>query len=269
VSLSSIVREVKRAQTIVSQPYRQWLGQHLDDPLPDWVIERINEQLRAKQRDRRYGFSASSGGQCLRRRELSYLGVSPSLRSSPDARLLNIFHDGRWRHLRWQASLLAAGVIDDIEVVLDWPNMRHRGTMDGAGVVRSNHPFPEWRNKTFGLELKGMNTWHYDKQVRVRDDQMDAHKAQVTEYFLSSGYDLFVFLYEDKKTGGWNEWVVTPDLQMIRDASHNLVTMNADIDSKQLRPMLPSCEIRKGPNWTGCPFGGSHGPCERAGDWPG
>lgn len=268
MSLGQIIREVKAANTIVSGPYRQWLGQHIDDPLPDWVIERVSEQLGARQRDRRASFSASSGGQCLRRRELVFLGVQGNLKNAPDARLLNIFHDGRWRHLRWQSSLLAAGVIDDIEVVLDWPNMRHRGTMDGAGTVRADHPFEEWRGLRFGLELKGMNKWHFDKQVRVRDTQMDAHKGQVTEYFLSSGYDLFVFLYEDKATGAWKEWVVVPDAQMIRDARHELELMNKDIDDKKLRPMLPSCRIRKGDNWQRCPFAGPHGPCERANSWP-
>lgn len=268
MSIGSIVREVKAANTIVSGPYRAWLGQRLDDPLPEWVIERVAEQLRSKQRDRRASFSASSGGQCLRRRELAFLGVKPNMARSPDARLLNIFHDGRWRHLRWQASLLASEVITDIEVPLTWPNMRHRGTVDGAGTVRDDHPFPEWRGKTFGLELKGMNSWHYNQYVNRRDTQMETHQGQVDEYFLSSGWDLFVFLYEDKATGGWKEWVVEPDAAKLRDTRHNLVVMNQDIDRKKLRPMLPSCNIRKGPNWDGCPYAGAHGPCERAGEWP-
>lgn len=268
MSLSAMIREVRRANTIVSQPYREWLGQHLDDPFPEWVIDLVYEQLAAKQRDRRASFSASSAGQCLRRRELAFLGVSVPAARKPDARLLNIFHDGRWRHLRWQASLLAAGIITHIEFPLPWPEMRHRGTMDGVGVVRDTHPFPEWRGKTFGLELKGMNKWHFNKQVNVRDDQMDAHKSQVAEYFLSSGLDLFVFLYEDKATGGWKEWVVSPDPQLIRDARYELKAMNERIDRQKLHQMLPSCKIRKGERWERCPYAGAHGPCERAGSWP-
>lgn len=268
MSLGALVREVKAANTIVSGPYRKWLGAHADDAFPDWVIERIVEQLGTKSRDRRASFSASSGGQCMRRRELAFLGVPENLKRAPDAHLLNIFQDGKWRHLRWQASLLAAGVLTDIEIPLTWPNMRHRGTVDGCGIVRDDHPFPEWRGKTFGLELKGMNKWHYDKQVRVRDDQMDAHKGQVDEYFLSSGWDLFVFLYEDKATNNWKEWVISPDPQRIRDARVDLTTMNEDLDRKVLRPMLSSCNIRMGTNWSSCPFAGDHGPCELARDWP-
>jgi hypothetical protein len=268
MSLGAVMREVKRGKTIVSEPYREWLSKHIDDPLPQWVLDKVAEQLGAKQRDRRNSFSASSAGQCLRRRELQFLGVPPNLGRLPDARLLNIFHDGRWRHLRWQASLLASGVLTDIEVPLRWPAMRHRGTMDGEGVVRDDHPFAHWRGKTFGFELKGMNKWHYDKFVNRKNTQMDSHKGQVAEYFLSGGHDLFVFLYEDKATGGWQEWVVEPDPLQIRDANHDLVVMNQDIDAGKLRPMLPSCRIRRGPNWDGCPYAGAHGPCERAGEWP-
>jgi hypothetical protein len=267
-SLSTMVREVKAANTIVSGPYREWLGKHADEPMPEWVIEKIAMQLRTKPRDRSASFSASSGGQCLRRRELAFLGVRPAINRSPDSTLRNIFQDGKWRHLRWQASCLAAGIFTDIEVPLVWPNMRHRGTVDGVGLVPDSHPFPEWRGKTFGVELKGMNRWHYDRFVRLRDTQKDEHKGQVDEYFLSSGWDLFVFLYEDKATGQFKEWVVAPERRRLRDAKHDLELMNKDIDNKQLRPMLPSCQIRQGDNWKGCPFAGAHGPCERIGDWP-
>lgn len=267
-SLNAVVREVKAANTIVSGPYREWLGKHGDEAFPDWVVDRIAEQLRTKPRERKASFSASSGGQCMRRRELAFLGVPTNLRQAPSPTLLNIFQDGKWRHLRWQASCLAAGIFTDIEFPLSWPNLRHRGTVDGVGVVPETHPFPEWRGKTFGVELKGMNRWYYDRYVRLRDAQKEEHQGQVAEYFLSSGWDLFVYLYEDKATGNWKEWVVGPDLEKLRDARYELELMNNDINTGKLRPMLPSCNIRKGTAWDGCPYAGPHGPCERAGAWP-
>jgi len=267
MSYASLIREVKRGDTIVSMRYRQWLVQHGDDPLPDWVIGRIFKQMLATPRVRNGTFSASSSSQCLRRQELAFLGVQPEFGMAPDARLMNVFNDGKWRHLRWQANLLAAGILDRIEVGLPWPRMRAMGTIDGAGFVPADHPRVSWRNKEFGWELKGVNPFDF-KKTADKDKQKDEHLAQVHRYFVQGGFDLYCILYEDKATNTWKEWVIEPDPVLIAEAELEIQELNNAINNNQLHPMLPSCRARMGKVWEQCPYTRSNGVCENAGDWP-
>ncbi|WP_155373755.1 hypothetical protein [Catellatospora vulcania] len=106
---------------------------------------------------------------------------------------MNIFNDGKWRHLRLQANMLAAGLINDIEVSLPWPNMRSMGTADASGIVPDDHPNPLFRGKTFGVELKGVNMFQYSKYIK-EDTQLARHKSQFYRYILSAGWDLYIVL---------------------------------------------------------------------------
>jgi hypothetical protein len=267
MSYASIIKEVKRQDSIISMRYRQWLAQHGDDPLPDWVIERISEQLGTKQRDRTNSFSASSAGQCLRRQELQFLGIPPEFGMTPNAQLLNVFNDGRWRHLRWQANLLAAGILDRIEVPVPWTRMRAKGSIDGAGWTPSDQPRVAWRNKEFGWELKGMNEWVY-LRTAGRNRKKEEHLKQIHRYMLQGGFDLWVLLCEDKNSNDWKEWVIEPDDILMAEVEQELREMNRAIDRKKLHPMLTSCSKRMGPTWEGCPYTKSNGVCESAGRWP-
>lgn len=261
MSYAQLIKSIKKQNQIVSLRYRQWLTQHGDDPLPDWVVERIKKQMLAVPRNRTASFSASSAGQCLRRQELQFLGIPPEFGMEPDSRLLNIFNDGKWRHLRWQANLLAATILDRIEVPVPWTRMRSMGTIDGAGWVPSDHPRISWRNKEFGFELKGMNPWDYSKAVN-KDTQKEEHLRQIARYCLQGGFELYVCLYEDKATNNWKEWVIEPEDKLMAEVEQELWELNHAIDRKQLHPILPSCKMRRGPTWEQCMYSKSNGVCE-------
>lgn len=266
MSLRSTVRSLTDATKIITPDYRKWLAVHADDPYPDWVVDLLANELKKVQRDRRRSFSGSSAGTCLRAQELTYLGVQPEIDKLPGTDLIGIFDDGRWRHLRWQANLLTAGLLTRIEFPLDWPNKRMKGSMDGVGIVRTDHPNASWRGLEYGFELKGVNPFQYSRLVAKKYPKAD-HMAQIMRYFLTSGVDLFVCVYENKATQQFHEWVIRPDEELMLESQWELDELNKDADAERLRPQLKTCAARMGPYWEGCAFAGVGGPCERTKEW--
>jgi hypothetical protein len=264
LKLGPLIKAFQDDRLIITPRLNMWLLQHGDDGYSEATVAKIAEQLRSKPRIRHSSFSSSGAGACLRAQVLSFLGVVGE--GAIDPQLANIFQDGKWRHLRLQAAMLEAGIIDEIEYVLSWPKLRSRGTADGAGVVPMDHPMQRWRGKSFGVEVKGVSTFQFSKYEGA--DPNAKHEAQVDRYFLASGFDLFVFLYEDKTTQRMLEWVVEPDARKIAAARAELVELNTAVDTKTLPSMLPGCQMRNGIEWTHCSFAGKHGACPRAGSWP-
>lgn len=231
--------------------------------LDEEVHQIIAEQLSKPPRDRSGSFSSSSSGKCERLQVFNYIGQgADDLPQSNDPRLQQIFYDGSFRHLRWQAVLLQAKIIDRIEVPLSWKKMRSEGSMDGLGVVHDEHPRPDWRGLEFGFELKGMNSWGYKSQIEkgIREDHLD----QVHRYFLSSGLELFVIIYENKDTQEWTEWVITPNGLIIQGQNEELKRLNKWVDTQKLPPMLDECKKQTGKTFNDCPKGGKGGTCATA-----
>lgn len=251
---------------IVTPAYRKWLANHSDDAYPDWVVAVITKELAKQQRDRRFSFSGSSAGYCMRRQEFDFLGVGADMNFKPSTDLLSIFDDGRWRHLRWQANLLSAGILDRIEVLLDWPAKRSKGSMDGVGTVPADHPRVDWRGEEFGFELKGMHGFVYANAVK-KPTPSEKHMEQVDRYFLVSGLKLFVVVYECKLTQQTHEWVIERDERRIRYSAEELDDMNEAVDRQRIHDQLRSCARRMGPAWADCPYAGKGGVCESWRDW--
>jgi hypothetical protein len=265
LNLTQLTRAVRDTNLVLTPRYNQWLMQHGDEGFPPWVVEKVANLMAERPRVRHSSFSSSSAGECHRKQVFQYLGVPSG--DVIDPRLQNLFNDGKWRHLRWQACLLAAGILDDIEFPLPWPKMRSRGTMDGIGQVPSDHPNKKWRDLSFGFELKGVSPYQYHKYLE--DKVKDAHRKQVGRYFLSSGFELFVIVYENKATQEWFEWVVEPDKKILDEAKTELALLNSAVDAKRLPDMLPGCKTRKGDEWKDCPFAGKTAPvCPAMGLWP-
>jgi hypothetical protein len=265
MTLKQVLRAHRNSDYIVTPRMQMFLMRHANLHYDDAVGDFVRGMLVNKPRIREGSFSASSAGQCHRRQVLSYLGLNPS--TTNGYQLQNIFEDGKWRHMRWQAIMLQSGLLDHAEVPLDWPKMRSKGSMDGQGTVPDDHPRPEWRGKEFGFELKGVSPFVFKSYV----DQggKHEHKQQVHRYFLASGVDLFVILYEDKGTQAWHEWVIEPDPILLEEQRNELTTLNAAVDNQVLPPALPTCQQRKGDEYKQCPFGKDSDICLGiTQDWP-
>lgn len=266
MSVARTVRRLTNATQIVTPRYVKWLSENADKPLPDWVVGILAEHMRKVPRDRSGSFAGSAAGDCLRAQELTFLGKPPSIERTIDPQLQHIFDDGKWRHLRWQGFLLAAGIIERIEVPAPWPRMFSKGTMDGAGTVWDDHPNVSWRGEEFGFELKGVNPFQYSRWVKGRYP-IDKHMAQIHRYFLVTGLEYFSVIYENKGTNQWHEWVVRPIPELLKESQQELDELNRAREKQRLHEILPSCKIRKGANWESCSFAGVGGTCERTKRW--
>lgn len=268
IDLKSLSRALNASDKIVLPAVHKWLLQHGDDALPVAVAERIAELLSTPPRYRGQSFSTSSAGACERARIYAYLDAHGEV---VDAQLANIFLDGKWRHLRWQAMMLAMGLAIDVEFPLPWPNKRSVGTMDALGIVPDSHPNTGWRGKEFGFELKGVSTFQFPK---LRDQgPTDKHLDQVSGYFASGGFELFSIVYEDKTTQDIAEWVLTadnPEMKTRIKARHlELESLNKHVDDQTLPPRLPECQNLRGATYKACPYGGDRaGICAQVTRWP-
>jgi hypothetical protein len=270
-NLGALKKAMERSDQIIRPRWMEWIFVHGDDPLPPHVAARLIELLTTKPRYRGGSFSASSAGSCQRAQIYAYLNL---LKRQPDFQLANTFSDGRYRHLRWQGMLLAAGIITDVydvEYPLPWPKMKALGTVDGYGVVPDDHPRNVWQGQEFGFELKGVSTFQFG---RYKDDGPKSdHLDQVARYFLMSGWPLFSIMYEDKTTQSTFEWVIEaedPDMQQRIEAQREeLRALNDAVQTKTIPPRLPECARLRGNTFSECPFGRSvTGPCATVSLWP-
>lgn len=224
------------------------------------AVQRVSQLISTPPRVRSGSFSASSAGKCMRRQELAFLGA-PAY-AEIDSQLRAIFLTGTWTHLRWQAILLTAGILDAVEVTHRKPSLNVRCTLDGTGVVKSGR----YQGRDFGFELKSRNSFTWDKQVQAGVDEETRTQADVQ--MLLTGFDIAVIVNENKNLQSYHEWVFTRNIERISNLERKLYTMNTDIENKKLRPMIPECKIRaKNGEFFKCPYGGKTGICANTGSW--
>ena len=85
------------------------LRRHREDPFSPFTLSVLFELAGREPRERRGSFSVSQLATCMRYQGFRYHGAEGV--EVPDGRLHSIFHDGHWRHLRWQGLLLEVGVV--------------------------------------------------------------------------------------------------------------------------------------------------------------
>lgn len=256
-----------RSQQIVTPRYRQWLRDHGDEAYPVWVMDRLYQLMTTTPRIRTDIFSASSAGQCLKRQEMSFLGIPTSTNKKFTPEQINLFNDGKFRHLRWQAALLACGVLDDIEYQAPWLDMLQTGHLDGVGTVPRNHPNQKWAGQSFIFELKGVSTYQYPKYI-TNNEVKQEHLMQGNRYSLLTGINLIVFLYEDKGADKWHEFIVEADPKIQEEQMKEIEELKKAVNTKTFHPMLGSCKMHMGKPWRECPYAGVGKVCETTKVWP-
>lgn len=244
---------------IITNAYEEWLDKNPDGTISPEAAAIVAKQMAKPDRDRRFSFSASQAGSCYRRQELAFLGVKTVGVTDPKTR--RIFNNGRWVHLKWQAQLLTAGLIDAIEVDVKNTRLKARCTLDGMGVATRGR----YQGEDFGLEIKGRNYYTYMQQAK--DEPDEGTRRQVDFQFLMTGFDVKVILNENKNDQTYHEWVIYRDESRVQDARAELRELSKAIDKERLHPMIPDCKRQEG-EFNRCPFGGNGGPCMMAGTWP-
>lgn len=241
--LAKIVRRAKRKKELILTPRldEYLLANRELFPYDDEVAEIVRAIMTRTPRNRAQSFSSSSRGSCLRAQMFGYMGV-PQI-STSDVVLQNLFSDGHWRHLRWQALLLHARLIDEVEypfeiVETETDTVWVRGSLDGINL-----------SERWGLEIKGIRTLKW-----VDDGPLDSHLLQIHTYMMGTGIDTFVLLYEDKLSSDWREFVVRRDEKIMDEVLQEIETLIDSAKRRRLPVVQEECKNGKGAPFTSCPY---------------
>lgn len=259
--LRRVVKEALRDDLIITPVLEEFYARNPDVVIDPKVARLIGRLLAEPQRDRRYSWSASQSGFCKRRQELAFLGVPAE--HQHDTGLTRIFNNGTWVHRKWQAVLLTAGILNEVETGYRIDKLRARCSMDGQGVAKSSR----FVGMDFGFELKGRNDYTYTQQASTGPDEKT--RRQVDFEFFVSGLEVFTIVNENKNNSNYTEWVFYRNQERLQEVQDELRELNRAIDTQKLHGMIPECRRQeRGGEFYKCPFGGGGGPCVMAGQWP-
>lgn len=240
MNLSATLARRTNSELLVTPWLEDYLCKNPNLVFQRWVAMWIADELSKQSRDRSNTFSASDSGGCQRYRVLRFSPLEAIPRF--DADTTAILHDGTFRHLRWQAVLLDAGILDAIEVSLRLDEYALTGTMDGVGTDRAGK---------FGFELKGANQFTYRKVCDEGPKQ--GHLEQVHAYMLGSGLERFSLVYECKDSNEYKEFVVDYDESIAAEVRDELSGLNRMAAQHLLPEIKEECLARKGA-FRSCPY---------------
>lgn len=238
--LTRVLKSIKRGESLIITPrIDQWLVQHPEGLLLDEdglaVLERLVTRTASGERSGRFGAS-SLGTKCPRQQVYSYLGMPTTGMRDPFTQ--NLFNDGTWRHIRWQLMGLQAGVFTHVEWPVAVPQLRLKTSLDALNV-----------DEGWFFELKGDRNW-----TRSMDGIPDGHNMQIHACFLATGWDVCVYVMEDKTTQQWKEIIVRKDKAIIQRVRKELAILNESVEHQRLPPVLQACKEKAG-YYPSCPYG--------------
>lgn len=249
MSLTKVLLAKKRDNLYVTPKYEEYLALHPNIYLNDKISQFIVKELSTPQRDRRMTNSASARGSCLRRQVFVWTGLPEQQKLNSD--LHAIFHDGTFRHLKWQALLLDAGILSEVEIPCRIDKYNLTGTIDGLIS-------PE-----VGWELKGSNQRSYE--FVLQNGPEEKHLLQIHTYMIATQIYTWSLVYENKNTQEWKEFVVEFDPDIGDRVLAELDSVNKHVSERTFPRILDECSEKKGAQYRQCPF--AH-ICLDTHEWP-
>lgn len=266
-SLAEALRLASHRKSLILSPrVTEYLSKHLDGLyFSEETAERIKSLITRKPRVRSGSFSPSSAGYCRRRQVFDFIGT-PGKRPQP-IDLRNLFADGTWRHLRWQAMGLEDGWFTDVEVSAAVPGTLFKGSMDGDNTEEGwlfelkgttatertirNHILPAAEALNEGLD---------PTQVEVTDPHVEyfiKNWQQVQRYFSQTGgrYTAAVLMYEPKGTQSFVEVNLTATKVGQSIARQEMDSLASAADDKRLPAVLKECMSKNSPKKKNCVYG--------------
>lgn len=218
------------------------------------LIHQIMQAAWVGNEDRSGRFGASSRGKCMRSQMWTYMGMPSRKIIEPET--LNLFNDGKFRHLRWQIMVIQSGACTHAEYPLTYKKYRMTSSVDALNS-----------EEKFLFELKGDR--HMARLLDAAGGVVNEHNLQIHSMFLMTGWDKAVYIMEDKASQDWREIIVRRDPEVIAEVRKELEELNQHVEDRSIPAPLPACETKEGP-YRSCPFAG---PCIerwRAGNhyWP-
>jgi len=214
--------------------YEEWLYKHSRDLKTHHMI--LDTIFDRPERVREGSFSASGAGQCLRRRQLSYLGYP---QTKPNEKTMNIFVNGDFVHLRHQIAGIQMGYFMTAEEPLVNEEYNLTGTadaiMDDGGIG----------------EIKSINDNGFSGVASYGPKK--EHNEQIHSYMLAADVDHARILYENKNTNELKEFLVKRNPQTVQKIVDDLTLLNEYTSDEVLAPPLATAITMTGEcRW--CPF---------------
>ena len=224
---------------IISRRHDAWMEENSNPTYNSVALNHAHSEFvkQSVPRDRRGTYSASSLNSCARRQQFTFIGL-PELPPSP--KTAAIFQNGTFMHIRWQMAGLTEGWLKEAEVPLPENYLHLAGTMDGIAYEGSVVEFKSINSNGFG-------------RVSTFGPKED-HIAQAGTYVAASGAERATFIYEDKNTQEYREFVVSRSEMPIKDIEARAEALWLDTEQKTLAEPLDKCLAGEGYQYTGCPF---------------
>lgn len=204
------------------------------------LLKTLMRLVRERQDGNRSGaWHPSQLHQCERSQVFQYLDV-PVKAKALTAEQINLFNDGTWRHIRWQMTLLKAGILTHAEVKVRNDVLNIDGHLDGENANEGPWAF----------ELKGTSQF---EQVMLYG-ALPQHKRQIHGYFVARpDIECFSLVYEDKSTQRWHEIIVYPEPKVLKVTERIVNELQEAVDHQRLPEVLTECEYGEGA-WKQCPY---------------
>lgn len=245
MSLSKTIRSIKQAEKsplLMTPRIEKFLRENPEGMILDEAGMALFQQIAAatfgSNSDRSGRFGSSSRGTCLRAQMFKFLGM-PELKVI-DTDLMNLFADGKWRHIRWQMMGVQSGALTHAEYPLEYKKYRMKSSADGLNS-----------REAFLFELKGDRNL---SRLMDLDGAVDPkHNLQIHSMFLMTGWDVCAYVMEDKASQNFREVIVRRDPKIINEVRKELEELNEHVENRTLPEVLPACAAKEGP-YRSCPF---------------
>jgi len=184
------------------------------------IKEKIEKFYTDKKRDwDKVSFYVTDAGKCPR---AVWFGFKKFPKKDKDPRVMRVFENGDYTHMRIMSSLFSIGAVKAIELALE--NELVRGRCDGIVVIN---------NEPYVLELKSINSFAFKKLERPKPD----HIKQLMLYLHYFKIQRGIFLYENKDTQELKEYMMTYDQKMAESIVQDFHTLKHFIESNTLPPV--------------------------------
>lgn len=238
MALNRMLKDMQRG-LLVSPRHEQYLKRSQGDvALRPEALDFVLHELQSPDRDRRFTFSASGRGACLRQQVFSYLGTRGTKTYTSDQAAT--FIHGSWTHLKWQAMGLDAGWLARVEVPCAIPMYGVTGTIDG------------FLDTGEGWELKSINARGFRRICEEGPETK--HLLQIHSYMIATDVHTWSLIYECKDDQSWREWVVHYDQSFADELLEELEALKQHRQQRELPRILDDCQEREGHRYRNCPF---------------
>ena len=145
-------------------------------------------------------------------------------RQETDPKLMRIFDDGFWRHIRWQILFNKMGILQSAETFVKLGTYDYGGSTD----VVLNIPYEDGDRLTI-LDIKGANASRWN-EINRSNKPMFPHYVQVQIYMYINKIDHGILWYENKNTNEVCEIILTKDKEFQKSAKRRQRYMHRYID---------------------------------------